>query len=155
MTTVARISRRSNRERGNAMVEFAIAFGLLFPVFAGCFQFGYALYIYNEMQTAVRAGARYASLRTYNSANSTPSSDYLAAVQNTIVYGDPSGGTTPIVPGLAPSNVTVGVVFDAGVPRQVTVAIENYRANAVVAMMDFATKPRVTVPYVGRFDPTV
>jgi Flp pilus assembly protein TadG len=141
------------RGRGNAMVEFAVAFGLLFPVLAGSFQFGYAFYLYNEMQTAVRAGARYASLLTYDSANATPSSNYENAIKNMVVYGDPAGGSTPIVAGLTPSNVTVSVAFDLGLPSEITVGVNNYRANTTVAMLDFNRKPHVTVPFVGIFDP--
>jgi len=145
--------RRNSGRRGNAMVEFALSFALLFPVLAGAYQFGYAFFIYNEMQTAVRAGARYASLRTYNSATSTPAADYLAAVQNVVVYGSPAGGEQPVVPGLEPDNVTVTVAFESGVPRQVTVGIENYQVDAVFRLLDFDKKPHVTMPYVGRFDP--
>ena len=140
-------------ERGNAMIEFAISFALLFPVFAGAYEFGYAFYLYNEMQTAVRAGARYASLRTYDSATETPSQAYLTGVRNMVVYGNPSGGAAPVVPGLAPGNVTVTVTFISGVPRAVTIGIANYSTSAVVKMLQFNTKPRVTVPYTGRFDP--
>ena len=64
-------SRRSN-QRGNTLVEFALSFSLLVPVFLGVYEFGYAFYVYNEMQTAVRSGARYASRRVYDSATSYP-----------------------------------------------------------------------------------
>ena len=143
---------RSDR-RGNAVIEFALAFGLVFPVLSGTFQFGYAFYIYNEMQTAVRSGARYASRLSYDSPNSTPSSNYLTAVQNAVVYGDPAGGTEPIVPGLTTSNVTVDMAFDSGVPADVTIGIDNYRTDAVFNGVDFNTKPHLTYSYVGRFDP--
>ena len=142
------------RSRGNAMVEFALAFGLLFPVLAGSFQFGYAFYIYNKMQTAVRCGARYASLRVYDSESSTPTANFASSVRNMVVFGDPGGGTDPVVPGLTPQNVTVDVTFDLGLPSEITIGIDNFRASAVVAMLDFNTKPHVTVPYVGLFDPT-
>ncbi len=147
--------RRQLREdrRGNAMIEFALAFAMLFPVLAGTFQFGYAFYIYNTLETAVRAGARYASLRTYDSPSETPSDNYLSTVRNMVVYGDPNGGDTPVVPGLAPEHVTVDVTFVDGLPRKVTVGVDDYQANAVFRLLDFNTKPTVTMPYVGRFDP--
>ena len=143
----------SSDKRGNAMIEFALSFAILVPVFLGTYEFGYAFYIYNEMQSAVRGGARYASLRTYDSATSTPSEAFVTAIQNVVVYGDPSGGEVPIVPGLAPENVTLTVTFDSGMPRQVTVGINDFQADAAVAMLEFTMKPRVTVPYTGRFDP--
>ena len=139
------------QRRGNAMIEFAISVGVLFPVLSGSFQFGYSFYIYNEMQTATRAGARYASILAYDSPNSTPSASFATAVQNMVVYGDPAGGTDPVVPGLAPENVTVNMAFVSGAPREITIGIDNFRVNAVVKMVDFNTKPHVTYRYTGRW----
>ena len=153
MTLRTRNLRWLSDRRGNAMIEFALSFALLFPVFIGCFEFGYAFYNYNELATAVRGGARYASLRSYDSASETPSANYLAAVRNTVLYGDPTGGSTPVIPGIVPENVTVEVTFEIGVPRTVTVGVDNYTLDAVVKMVNFTTKPRVSVPYVGRYDP--
>ena len=141
------------RDSGNAMIEFALSFALLFPTLAGCYQFGYAFFVYNQMQSAVRSGARYASLRTYNSSTATPSASYVAAVRNTVVYGNPAGGTAPVVPGLTPENVVVSAVFVNGVPREITVGYQNFRADAVLKLIDFNQKPYVTIPYLGRYDP--
>ena len=58
---------RRRKSGGNALIEFALAFGFLFPVLTGTFQFGYAFFVYNELQTAVREGARYAAFKTYDS----------------------------------------------------------------------------------------
>lgn len=139
--------------RGNAIIEFALSFAVLFPVLAGAYQFGYAFFLYNEMQTAVRAGARYASLLTYNSATEVPVDDYAGAVQNMTVFGNPAGGAEPVVPALGPSNISVRVTFADGIPDAVTVGVVNYRQGAVFDVLDFNTKPHVTVPYVGRWDP--
>jgi len=139
-------------ERGNSLIEFALAFGLLFPVFIGCFQFGYSMYIYNELQTAIRCAARYASLRPYESATTTPTTAFRTAVQNMAVYANPSGGTSPIAPGLSPENVSLTVSFESGVPRRMTVAIANYRCDAVFRTFTFNTKPRMTIAYAGRWD---
>ena len=142
-----------SKQRGNTMVEFALSFSILVPVFLGVYEFGYAFYVYNEMQTAVRSGARYASRRVYDSATTTPSEAYINAVRNTVVYGDPSGGTVPIAPGLNTEDVAITVTFDTGVPRNVTVGIVDFDTDAVVNVLEFSTKPSITIPYVGRFDP--
>jgi Flp pilus assembly protein TadG len=141
------------RERGSALVEFALSFGLLFPVFAGVFQFGYAYYIYNTLENAVRGGGRYASVRAYDSATSTPSSAYLAAVRNMVIYGNPSGTGTAVAPGLAPEKVTVSIAMDRNAPVRVTVGITNYTIDAVVRTFTLVSKPRVTFAYMGRFAP--
>jgi Flp pilus assembly protein TadG len=139
--------------RGNALVEFALSFGLLFTVLAGVFQFGYAHYVYNTLEGAVRCGARYASVRVYDSATATPSSAYLDAVKNMVVYGNPSGSGQPVAAGLTPEKVTVGVVMDRNVPSRITVGIANYTISSVVRSFALTDKPRATFPFMGRLAP--
>ena len=150
---------RLRSRRGNAMVEFALASSLLIPIFLGTFQFGYTFYRYNSLATAVNEGARYASLRPYNSTTTTPKDDFLLAVRNMVVYGDPAGGTTPVAPGLVITNVNLtpsftnsaGVVL--GVPTFMTVSISGYEIDAVFAKNTLTGKPKVTFPYVGIYSP--
>ena len=140
-------------DRGNAMVEFALSFGLMFPIFAGVFQFGYSFYIYNQLETAVRSAARYAASRTYDSPNSTPSSAYTNAVRNLVVYGNPAGGTMPTVPGLTAEKVQVTVNFASGVPDNVRVNINGYTIQNFFGPMRLTGKPATTFPFIGRWDP--
>ncbi len=141
------------RERGGAFIEFALSFALLFSIFAGVFQFGYAFYIYNTLENAVRAGARYASLRVYDSGTETPSAAYLSAVRNTVVYGSPSGGGQPVVAGLTTSHVIVTMTMERNVPVQVAVAINEYTIDALFTSFNLTGKPAAAFPYVGRFAP--
>lgn len=143
----------NRRRRGNVMVEFAVSFSLLFAVLAGVYQFGYSLFLYNKIQTGVRAGARYASLRTYDSATGAPSEAFLTAVRNTVIYGNPAGGTRPAAPGLVPENIRVTVTMFRSTPEAVTIDVDNYRLNAVFGSYDLRGRPALTVPYVGRFAP--
>jgi Flp pilus assembly protein TadG len=122
-------------------------------VFGGVFQFGYAFYVYNSLESAVRSGVRYASLRTYDSATTTPSSAYLTAVQNMVVYGDPAGAGQSVARGLTPANVTLTVTMANNVPAQVAVGITNYTINGVVRSFTLTNKPKATFPYMGRFAP--
>ena len=146
-------NRRGPAERGNGLVEFALSFALLFSVFAGVFQFGYVYYLYNKLESAVRAGARYASLRVYDSATSTPSAAFQTAVRNMVVYGNPAGAGQPVAPGLTPEKVAVTAAMDRNVPVRVTVAIATLRVDAVVRTINLNGKPRATFPYMGRFAP--
>ena len=143
----------SNPLRGSATIEFALSFAVLFSVFTGVFQFGYAFYQYNSLESAVRGGARYASLRTYDSSTATPSAAYLAAVRNMVVYGDPNGGAQPIARGLTPAKVTVTMTFERSIPRRVAVAITNYTIDAVFTSTSLNGKPKATFLYVGRWAP--
>ncbi|MBL8237140.1 MAG: pilus assembly protein [Bryobacterales bacterium] len=143
---------RRKRQSGNSLIEFAIAFGFLFPVLAGTFQFGYAFFLYNELQNAVRAGARYASMKTYDSATATPSSAFTASVRNAVVYGNPAGGDVPVVPSLTAENVAVTVSWTNGVPGVMTVSIQNYTMNAFLKTFTIS-RPSASFNYVGVYAP--
>ena len=39
----------------------------MFAIFSGIFQFAYSFYVYNTLVVAVREGARYASIKPYDS----------------------------------------------------------------------------------------
>jgi Flp pilus assembly protein TadG len=95
----------ARNRRGTAMLEFAIGSGVLIAAFTGTFQFGYTFLQYNNLENAVVRGARYASVKSYDSATSTPSDAFKTAVKNMVVYGSPTAGTTPVLPGLTVDNL--------------------------------------------------
>jgi hypothetical protein len=137
------------------MVEFALGAMLLVTVFAGTFQFGYTFYIYNNVETAVNNGAKYAALKAYEQTSSTPSSCFKTSVQDMVAYGDPTGtSTTPVVTGLKPSNVNLTVTFTNGVPSAMQVSISDYTINSIFSSITLNNKPVATYPYLGRYDPT-
>jgi Flp pilus assembly protein TadG len=143
---------RRKRQRGSAVVELAIGSGLILAAFTGTFEFGYTFYRYNNMQTAVNNGAKYAAFRTYQPTTSTPEACFQAAVQNMVVYGDPTGTTTtPVVPGLTPNNVFLTVTFLNGVPSRMTVGIASYTIDSVFARITLTNKPQATYPFLGRY----
>ncbi|MBI2685021.1 MAG: pilus assembly protein [Acidobacteria bacterium] len=143
---------RRRRQGGNALIEFALAFGFLFPAITGTFQFGYAFFVYNELQNAVREGARYAAFKTYDSASSTPTTTFSNSVKNAVVYGSPTGGQTPIVPSLTTENVSFTVTFTNGVPKTMTVSIQNYTLDAFLRTFTL-NKPSASFAYVGVYAP--
>ncbi len=147
------ITQAGRRERGNTLVEFALSFALLFTVFTGVFRFGYVYYLYNRLESSVRGGARYGSLRAYDSATATPSGGYQTAVQNMAVYGNPDGAGQPAVPGLTSEKISVTIGMERNVPRQVTLAVTNLQIDAVFASFTLNDKPKITFPYMGRFAP--
>jgi Flp pilus assembly protein TadG len=144
---------RSKRgQRGNAMVEFAIGAGILVTVFTGVFEFGYAFYIYNNLVAAVDNGARYAAYRTYDSASTTPTSAFNTAVQNMVVYGQPTTGTKPIAPGLGTGNVVLSPTFTNSVPTGMQVSLSGYQLNAIFKTFTL-NKPVATYPFLGVYAP--
>ncbi len=164
MKSLLRFARKLVRERGgNAMLEFAIGSGVLVAAFVGTFQFGYSFLQYNNLENAVVRSAHYAALIDYHSANDTPDSAFQTAVQNMVLYGSPTAGTTPVLPGLTTSNVRVtacGVVNACpgygsalGIPQEITVSISGYTINAIFAQNTLNGKPTVTFEYQGIWEP--
>jgi len=131
------------------MVEFALAAGVLVPLFAGTFQFGYMFYVYNNLESAVHGGARYAAMRSYNSSNSTPSVAYSTAVKNMVVYGNSAGTGSPVVSGLGVANVEIVPNMAGSIPKSITVRITGFTLNAVFGSMTFTSKPSTTFSYTG------
>jgi Flp pilus assembly protein TadG len=150
---------RFGSRRGNAMIEFALSATTLTFAFTGVFQTGYSMYLYNELEGAVRDGARYASLATVNKAagSTTDPTDYDTAVQNVVVYGTPTptGSPNPVIPGLTTSNVSVQLTFDTtssgNPPTYVTVKISSYSLDAVVKTFTVTSKPVLKMPYMGQY----
>lgn len=127
---------RKKAQSGSVMLEFALSALLLTSVFTGTFQFGYTLYVYNKLETAIIAGTRYASRRDLTSDTTEVPASFSNAVKNMTVYGSPSPGDSPtaVAPGLTTANVEVQAAFTNGAgvrPNSVTVRIINYQVNAV------------------------
>lgn len=114
------------RQRGATLVEFAIGATLFLTVMFAVIEFGRALWVHNALSDAARRGARYAVVH--------PATD-AAAVKNVVVYGDPAGGSTPLVDNLTTSNVNVtysGFGLNGGTA---TVSISNYSFQFVVPIV--------------------
>jgi len=141
--------------RGSALIELTLSLTFLTALFLGTWQFGYGFYVYAQLEQAVRDGARYAAERTYDSATTTPSDTFLAAVKNVVVYGDPAAANSPaaVAPGLTTSNVTLTVTFTSGVPTSMAVAITGYAMPTYYGSVSLAGKPTTSFPFVGIFGP--
>jgi Flp pilus assembly protein TadG len=136
-----------NRRRGSTVIEFALAFVLIFTIFSGMFVFGYGFYIYNRLHAAVRLGGRYASLLAYDG---TSDSAYKTAVRNMVVYTSPTAGSVPVIPGLATSHVEVTVTTANSKPELVRVYIKNYTIDSVFWKLPLKDKPSTAFRYEGR-----
>jgi Flp pilus assembly protein TadG len=129
----------------------AILLPLLVSLFLGTWSFGYKYYVYAELEAAVRAGARYPSLITYDA---TSIDTYQAAVQNMVVYGDPSGGSQPLVSGLQTSNVNVVVGFANSVPTSATISISGYKvAGNFLYPLTLTNNASLQIPFMGYYLP--
>lgn len=121
-----RIIKTGQSERGSTLVEFAIGATLFLTVMFAVIEFGRALWVHNALADAARRGARYAVIHT--AADS-------AAVKNVVVYGEPGGGTTPLVDNLTTSNVNVTYAGFGLSGGTATVSISNYQFQFVVPIV--------------------
>jgi Flp pilus assembly protein TadG len=146
---------RFGSRRGNALIEFALAAMVLTYALTGVFQLGYSMYLYNELVSAVRAGARYASLaKLSNAGDKSYPTAYTTAIKNMVVYGNtsPANGAQPVVPGLTTANVSLAMNWDSGsVPTDCTVSISSYTIDAVFKTFTLTGKPFYKVPYFGQY----
>jgi len=139
---------QNHSQRGNAMLELALGFSILWMMFIGIYQVGYSFYVYNVLMTAVSDAAELGSKLGYD--RSSPDS-YTTALKNMVLYGDETAGTRVLVPNLTASNVNVNLSLDsAGMPRDVTVTITGYRIDALFSSYNLINKPRATTLYLGQ-----
>ncbi len=118
MREMTRNKRRSRRsERGSTLVEFSIAGSVFLLTFFAVLDFGRLLWTHNALADASRQGARHAVSTSV--ANTT-------AIKNMVVYGNPDGGTSPVVSGLTLNNVQI-VYDNVGLGRgTATIKITGY-----------------------------
>ena len=141
---------RRKSEHGNALLEFALGFSLLWMLFSGIYQIGYAYYIYDRLTVATADAVQLGSRIAYDTGN--PSA-FSTTLQNMVLYGSETAGTYPIVPNLTASNVAVDAHLDAnGIPRYVTVNITGYTINALFTSFTLPNKPGATGLYYGQIN---
>lgn len=117
--------RNKNRQRGATLVEFSIAATVFLTAMFAAVEFGRALWTHNALADAARRGARYAVVNPQD----------IGDVQNVVVYGDPDGGTKPLVDNLTVDNVEVnytGFGLDTGT---VQVTITEYEFKFVLPIV--------------------
>ncbi len=133
---------------GSAAIEFALSYLLLWAVLGAVFQFGYAMYAYDRLASAVDGGARYASRVDFDE----PAHNFVTQVKNMTVYGNPDGSGETLAPGLTTDRVSVSWTADAkGVPETITVGISDYPIPVVFRAYTYTNKPRVTVKFAGSY----
>ena len=124
---IAGMKSRTRRQRGNALVEFAVVGPLLLTFLFAIFDFGRALYTYHFVCNAAREGTRYAIVRGSKSA--------IPATQSSI---QTYLGNVPM--GIDPNKLTVTTIWptnnNPGSVVQVTV---QYNFNFFMPFMPATT----------------
>ena len=117
-----------------ATVEFAITATVFFMMLMVVVIGGHIYWTHNALVEATRRGARYAANQSKPASQECINgSTTVTPVKNMVLYGTPVLGSTPIVPGLQASNVTVCYSSDFTVAAgTVSVKIEGYTYNLVL-----------------------
>lgn len=155
------------------MVEFALVVPILTGLFLAAMFFGNDFLTYNRLEEAVRAGARFASIQTYDAYHTAKdpapptcascqfpltSGPFLRKIRNIVAYGcDPvteaeSGCTaTLVVDGVRPENVNVTFSIVNWVPRSVSVSMSGVTLPMPAGSVTLRDKPVTTFPYFGKY----
>lgn len=143
----------AHRDRGQTLVEFAFVALLFLVLVFGIIEFGRALWTWNTIVQATRAGARYAVVEQ-------PTTDD-SLIKKVVVYYDPNAASssTPVVPGLTEANVTVRYLKYDGTDAitksladMIEVSITNYRFTFLVPLFGSGLNMpafRTTLPVEG------
>ena len=130
-----------SKERGATLVEFAIGVTVFLTAMFAVVEFGRALYVHNALADAARRGARYATLH---------SSADIDQVKNVVVYGDPAGGSQPLVPNLSTTNVSVNYSSYGLNKGTVSVSVTGYQFQFVLPLLGTSiTMPNYTTTLTG------
>src|SRR5436309_2386060 len=130
-------------QKGQALLEFAAVTLLFFTLVFGIIEFGRALWTWNTIVQATRAGARYAAVEIPTSNNTE--------IKKVVVYNDPNAGasSTPVVPGLTEANVRVRYLRNDGsnvanktMADLIEISVVNYRFTFLVSFFG----PRINLP---------
>jgi Flp pilus assembly protein TadG len=136
--------------KGQSLVEFSLAAGVLFMAIIGLMNTCLAVYSYHFVSYAARAGSRYASMHGYTSSSPAAQSDVQSYVRGLIYPGIkatsltvtttwsvyPSGGTcTPSATCNNPGNLaTVRVQYslNLSIPKMITKQLVVSSTSAVI-----------------------
>ncbi|NMM78539.1 TadE/TadG family type IV pilus assembly protein [Acidovorax sp. SRB_24] len=116
----------NERQKGVALVEFALILPFLLLLSIITTEFGRAMYQYNTLTKSVRDAARYLSLQTPGTK--------ITEARNLIVYGSLSNTGKPLAIGLKTTQVPDPIWETAGtnpVINTVTVRIQGYTFNSL------------------------
>jgi hypothetical protein len=146
-------------ESGIQLVEAAIVLPIFLVLFAATAEFGRYFYEYTTLAKAARVGARYLTTTPVGTSGD-------ATARNIVVYGNPSGSGSPVLPNLATSHIVI--TREGGLPvlpQRVTVEIVGYEHQPIFdlgALTGFAAlstnvavKPSVTMRYLLTQPPAI
>ena len=122
---------RKKSQRGIATIEFAVCAAFFFFMLVAVVAGGHFFWTHNALVEATRRGVRYAADQCPDTAAFASCPDRattITRVKNVVLYDSSTAGTSPFVPNLTDTMVTVTYSTNYGVATgEVSVKIENYQ----------------------------
>jgi Flp pilus assembly protein TadG len=118
----------NGKQRGVAIIEFALMLPMLLVLMMIVTELGRAIMDFGTLVKSVRDAARYLSVQTPGTK--------ITEAKNLVVYGNPAGSGSPLVPGLTTANVpdpTWSATGSAPVITVVTIKITGFEFQPLVA----------------------
>ena len=133
-TSPQRAFHGSRRQRGLAMVEFAIGAPLLLLLLLGIGEFGRLLSQYNQLLQGSRDAARYVSSHAMNATlgRIDLTSSLQTTAKNLLVYGSPSSTGSTLLPGLSTGQVQVSQLGSEHIQVSVTYSFQPVVGNVLL-----------------------
>jgi Flp pilus assembly protein TadG len=129
-------------QRGIGALELAVVLPLLLAICLAITEFGRAIYTYNTLAKSARGAARYLTTQAAGNGYST--------ARNLVVFGNPAGTGSPLVPALNKENMdsvvnirdasnSAGNKNQGSVPtiNTVTVTITGFKFSPVMDLLAF------------------
>src|SRR5437870_4359090 len=116
------------RQRGTAIVEFALVLPLLLLLTMITTEFGRAIYQYNTIVKSLRDATRYLSVQTPNTK--------ITEAKNLVVFGNIAGTGSALVPGLTVAKVAAPTWQLRGsdpLIKTVTITVTGYTFHSLFA----------------------
>lgn len=125
-TTMLRLKKNRDNERGATLVEFAIGVTVFATAMFAVLECSRLLWVHNALTDAARRGARYAVMHSENDSD---------AVKNIVIYGNAAGTGNAMLEGLTPDKVDVDYNNFGLNDGTVTVSIDSYQFQFVLPLL--------------------
>lgn len=124
---------RRRAQRGNVILESALVLVVILFIVVGTMDMGRMMFTHETLADRVRAGAKWASVNSFDAAK----------IRNVVVYGTPEAGTQPVMSDLSPALVSADLIDPNTTRARVEVRITNFPFSFFLPLLggSYAMRP--------------